>query len=169
VATDTRFVHGAARLSQRIATLRARLALPEVVPEIGALLLRRTLDRFDHELDPDGQHWKPLTEDTFKRRGYLNKEQARAGLHQMLVRTGTLRDSIALIRGGLDSTFTNTGAGLRIGIPASARDARGELVSAYARIQNRERRFLGIGALDVKAVDGLLRRIGAQAADEFNA
>ncbi len=160
MANDSEFVDGAAKLSRRIATITERLALPPMIAEIGQLLLRRTMDRFDREIDPDGHPWKPLESSTLKRRDY-----AGAG-KKMLVRTKLMRNSIQIIKGGLNATFTNTGAGLRIGIDSSAVDERGEHVSVYARIQNRERRFLGVGRLDVKAVDGLLRRAGERALEE---
>jgi len=57
--------------------------------------------------------------------------------------------------------FTNTGAGIRIGITDPD-------IATYGVVQNRgngrvpARRFLGIGRLDVKAVDSKLRRIAAQ-------
>lgn len=160
MAEDTRFVNGAQRLSQRIATIRSRLALPVMMPQIGELLLRRTMTRFDNEVDPDGQRWKPLSEGTIKRRGYLGSGK------KILVRTKTMRDSIKIIKGGIDTTFFNTGAGVRIGIDSTAVDEDGELVSVYAAIQNRTRRFLGVGRLDVKAVDSLLRRAGSDALSE---
>lgn len=134
--------------------------MPVMIPQIGELLLRRTLDRFDREVDPDGQPWVDLTDATQSR-----KKRAGAGDKKKLVRERTLRDSIKVIRGGLDSTFVNTGAGLRIGIDGNTTDSDGELVSVYARIQNRHRRFLGVGRLDVKAVDSLLRRAGEQAVE----
>lgn len=157
-ASDTRFVHGAARLSQRIETIRRNLALPVLTNEIGELLLRRTMDRFDREVDPDGTPWQELAATTIaakRRQGYGNKGK--------LVRTSKLRNSIKMIRGSNAGTiFTNTGAGVRIGI------ADPEVVQ-YARIQNNgnrttpARRFLGVGRLDVKAVDSFLRRRGTMA------
>lgn len=157
MATDTQFVRGAERLAQRIATIRTRCALPPLVEEIGGLLLERTRKRFAAEQDPDGRPWKPLAEVTLRR-----KEQLGYGDAQKLVRKGALRDAIQLIRGRADGgMFTNTGAGVRIGITDPE-------IAEYARVQNKgnrhipSRRFLGIGRLDVKAVDSKLRRIAAQ-------
>lgn len=161
MADDTKFVDGAAKLSRRIKTIRERLSVPALVPEIGELLLRRTLDRFDREVTPDGQPWKQLADSTLKRRGYL------IGIgKKMLVREGDLRASIQIIKGGYGSTFTNTGAGLRIGIDGNARSKEGKSIAKYGAIQNITRQFLGIGRLDIKAVDGFLRRQAERVIDE---
>lgn len=84
MAEDTPFVRGAARLSRRIATIRENLALPKLTQEIGALLLRRTLQRFDRQVTPDNVPWPDLKEATTaakRRLGY--------GKGAILVRTGT--------------------------------------------------------------------------------
>jgi hypothetical protein len=169
MSEDTKFVQGAAKLSQRIATIRDRLALPVMVEQIGKRLLERTWDRFDKQVDPDGVKWKKLEDSTLERR-------ARAGItsNEILKRSRRLRESIKIIKGGAGSTFFNTGAGLRIGIDPSATGTRGESMAAYAAVMQRgdnkhgtkPRRFLGIGALDVKSVDSLLRRAGDNAVEE---
>lgn len=153
---DSRYVSGAAKLGRRISTIRQRYNVEDLTAEIGQLLLRRTLDRFAREVDPDGTPWEDLAPFTLRRKkalGYGNK--------QKLERTGALKRSIKLIRGtAAGSIFTNTGAGVRIGVNDTS-------VVDYARIQNYgagrvpARRFLGIGALDVKAVDSFLRRRAA--------
>ena len=152
---DTPFVRGADKLLRRISTIRANLDLPDLMDEIAMLLLRRTLDRFDKEVDPDGKPWPDLSKETIrtKRRKGLGKRK--------LISKGEMRSAISVIRGGLGSTFTNTGAGFRIGI-------QDDRIAKYARIQNRgnrhipARRFLGIGSADIKAVDALLRRKARQ-------
>lgn len=80
----------------------------------------------------------------------------------MLVRTGKLRASIRMIRGGAGAMYTNTGAGFRIGIqdPEVAEYARYQQNGVPGRIP--ARRLIGIGRLDVKAVDSLMRRRAAQ-------
>lgn len=169
MATDTQFVRGAERLSQRIATIRAKLSLPVMTEQIGDLLLKRTQARFDRQVDPDGMAWKPLAEYTLRR-----KQQEGYGSKNILVRTEALRKAIKLIRGRADGTiFTNTGAGVRIGIDPKAvsvvptkKGSRTERVADYAIVHQKgsknvpKRRFLGIGRLDVKAVDTFLRRRG---------
>ncbi len=158
MADDSQFVDGAARLSRRIATITSRLALPILTVQIGDLLVRRTLERFDREVDPDGKPWKDLENSTLER-----KKRAGKGGQKKLVRDKSLRNAIQRIRGGEGSFGVNTGAGVRIGIDSNAVDAEGEPISVYARIQNRERRFLGVGRLDVKSVDSFLRRQGDDA------
>lgn len=155
MATDNRVVRGHEQLSRRIATIRRNLGLPAMVDEIGKLLHRRHLERFDREVDPNYVPWVELSPATLaikRRLGYGHKGK--------LQRTGALRSAIRIIRGGLGTVYTNTGAGLRIGVE----DPR---IAEYARDQNEgtsripARRFLGIGALDVKAVDSLMRRKAA--------
>jgi len=158
MVTDTRFVRGAEKLGRRVATIRANLNLPSMVDEIGNLLLQRTLRRFDQEVDPDGNRWAALKESTI-----LRRRQMGLGPSPKLVRTRDMRDAIKLIKGGIQGAiFTNTGAGVRIGIDD-------EEIAKYGRAQNYgvpgrivARRFLGIGRLDVKAVDSLLRRKASQ-------
>jgi hypothetical protein len=157
MATDNEYVRGAARLSRRIETIRARYTLPPLVAEIGALLLKRTRERFARELTPDYTPWAALKPATLRR-----KAAEGFGDEQKLVRRGKLRDSIQVIAGGVGSTFFNTGAGIRIGIADPE-------VADYARRLNNgtpgrmtARRFLGIGALDVRSVDSFLRRKAAQ-------
>lgn len=162
MASDSQFVNGAAKLSRRIATIRERLGVPALTKEIGELLLTRTQRRFDEEVDPDGNPWVPLSLHTIlikRRLGYGDKKK--------LVRTQRLRNSIRLLRGSASgAVFTNTGAGVRIGIPAGTKEA------AYGRVQNYgggripARRFLGIGALDIKSVDSFMRRRAQQIVDQ---
>lgn len=156
VEFETEYVGGAAKLKQRIATIRAALTLPAFSTEIANLIRRRTLDRFDAERDPDNRPWvalAPATIDIKRRLGYGGKGK--------LKRTEALRNAIRIIRGGAGSIFTNTGAGFRIGV----QDPK---IAAYGKVQNEgdgkipARRFLGIGRLDVKAVDALLRRKAKQ-------
>ena len=153
MATDTPYVRGSDKLARRIAAIRANLQLPALTEEIATLLLKRTIDRFDAEMAPNGSKWEPLDTATIQRR-------ARGGFpgdHPILRRTGTLRDSIAVIKGGVGAVYTNTGAESRIGIQSPK-------IAEYARVLNAggrgipARRFLGVSQLDVKAVDSLMRR-----------
>lgn len=157
---DTRFVNGAERLAQRIRTIRNKLGLPPLTDEIGDLLLSRTLRRFDQEVDPDGNAWEALSPVTIQiklRLGYPLRK---------LVRTRTMRDSIQKIRGAAaGATFSNTGAGVRIGIPAG-KTADVARIQNYGNSKIPARRFLGVGRLDVKAVDSFLRRRAQQVIDE---
>lgn len=154
---DTPFVRGAEKIARRIATIRANYGVAAFTDEIGDLILRRTLQRFDDEVDPDGKPWLPLSPATLRRKralGYANRGK--------LKRTLALRNSIRRIRGSAGSVYTNTGASVRIGVE----DPK---VREYGRIQNYgdgkripARRFLGIGASDLKAVDAFLRRKAKQ-------
>lgn len=156
---DTPYVKGADKLQRRIATIRKNLNLPAMTQEIGQLLLKRTQDRFDKEVDPDSKPWKPLAPATLER-----KRREGYGDAKKLVRKGDLRKAIAIIRGGAGTTFTNTGAGVRIGIDDPTQVAKAQAQNkGTSRIP--ARRFLGVGALDVKAVDSYLRRKAANLGD----
>ncbi len=153
---DTSYVRGAQKLKKRLETIRANLGLAPLVEEIGGLLLRRTQQRFDQEVDPDYNPWQPLAQATLER-----KQRGGYGDKGILVRKGDLRGAIHLIRGGLGTAYINTGAGVRIGVDDPD-------VVPYAIAQNKgtltipARRFLGIGERDVKAADNLMRRKARQ-------
>lgn len=157
VIRDSHYVNGAARLGRRINTIRTNLNLPDVTREVANLMLRRVKDRFDSEVTPDNMPWKKLKDSTLR-----IKRQLGYGGAKKLVRTGELRDAIKIIRGGGSATYFNTGAGVRIGVQEPEK-------AKVAKIQNDgnkripARRFLGVGRLDVKAVDSLLRRKAQQA------
>lgn len=156
---DTPYVKGADKLAARIATIRRNLNVPVMTSEIGELLLKRTKDRFDKEVDPDSKPWKPLAPSTIER-----KRRGGYGDAKKLVRKGDLRNAIQIIRGGAGTTFTNTGAGVRIGVDDPTQVSKASAQNkGTARIP--ARRFLGIGALDVKAVDSYLRRRAANLGD----
>lgn len=157
MSIDTKFVKGADKLKTRIATIRTNLALPEMTDAIGQLLLARTLRRFDREVDPDNVPWKPRAESTMKRRERANYPPD----SPLLVETGGLRNAIRLIRGGRGTVSVNTGAGVRIGVQDTQIAKRaGAHQRGYGHIP--QRRFLGIGRLDIKAIDSLLRRKAEQ-------
>jgi phage gpG-like protein len=153
MSIDTPYVRGAERLKLRLERIRASIDVQATTQDIGALLLRRTLERFDREVDPDNRKWAELSEETVMTR----RRKGRSANKKKLVETGAMRRAIKLIRGGLGTIFTNTGAGVRIGIEDPE-------IAEYARAQQRgtdnipARRFLGIGALDVKSVDAYMRR-----------
>lgn len=143
-------VTGQQKISQRISKIREATGAFLFGNELKELLLRRTRDRFDRQVDPDGVPWTPLSLATLRRR-------ARAGVkgRRILYQTGALREAIVLIQGSGFITATNTGAGFRIGVQDPA--------VAYGRIHQNgigvpRRQFLGIGKLDVVAVSALLRR-----------
>lgn len=151
---DTKYVRGVNKLAQRIRTIREHFGVAALTDEVGALLLRRTLERYDREVDPDGRPWVPLANTTLERRrragGNLGKK--------ILVQTGALRASIKLVRGALSGAIaTNTGAGVRIGVEDPEQLAKAGAHN-YGRGAVPMRKFLGVGRLDVKAVDSLMRR-----------
>lgn len=156
---DTRYVHGAERLGRRMATITAALSLPVLTREVGELLLKRTLIRFKEEVDPDNVPWKPLAATTMLRRRNI---PGIGEAHPILVRSTRLRGAIRVLRGqAAGAVYTNTGAGVRIGVDDPDLVARARAhQQGNARVP--QRRFLGIGRLDVKAVDSLLRRRGAK-------
>ena len=151
---DTPYVRGVNKLAQRIRTIRERLGVAAMVEEVGALLLRRTQDRYDKEVDPDGRPWVPLAKTTLQRRRRAGGISGK----KILVQTGALRASIQLIRGGLSGAIaTNTGAGVRIGV-ADEEQLGKAATHNYGRVATPMRKFLGIGRLDIRAVDSFMRR-----------
>lgn len=159
---DSRIVKGAATLGTRIRQMKALLVPAAMIPAIGQIIMQSTLRRFDDEVDPDGNAWPAHAEATLERR--FRKPVARGD--KLLVNQGDLRRAIAIVRGGAGSAFSNTGAGLRIGIAANAVNAAGKSIAVYARANNRgtrhapARRFLGISVADVTDVDAFLQRRG---------
>jgi phage gpG-like protein len=161
---DTRYVGGVQKLGRRIATIRAAFSLPVLTDQISDLLVRRAKDRFEKQQDPDGKMWTPLAATTLARRRRAGGIPGR----KILSQTNELRDSIRAIKGALGGIFAvNTGAGVRIGFVG------GEHLQLKARAHSYgnkkrglpQRRILGVGAADVKAVDGLLRRVAAKMED----
>lgn len=82
-------------------------------------------------------------------------------------RTGRLRGAIGVLGGAGGTGFgVVTGAGFRIGVRSQniSDGTRTINPALYGKVHHQgnkhvpQRRFLGIGALDVKAVDSLLRR-----------
>lgn len=151
MATDTRFVRGADKLRARLQRVGDAVNLAALIEDIGQTLERRTIQRFDREIDPDEQPWQPLAEVTLR-----DKKKLGFGNRRKLVRTGELRSSIRRIR-GTAGLAVNTGAGFRIGIENPKVAKRGRYLN-FGTGKIPARRFLGIGRLDVRAVDGLLRR-----------
>lgn len=169
---DTPYVKGATKLRQRIATIRAGVpfALNRAVSDAGQLILQRTRNRYLRGVDPDGRPWTALSGATLVRKKrpptspqYRDKGQLAKGFS-----TGALYGSIQLIRGSSAGLFAAvTGAGVRIGIGNAGAfgpvQKRGKDIAQYARTFQQgsanqpARRFIGIGALDVKSVDSLLR------------
>lgn len=152
--TDTRFVRGAERVRRRIATITANTQIALNSGLLESLLLRRVKERFLRGVDADGRPWPPLRPSTVRRK---------KGKAAPLQRSGDLFKAIAVIRGSNQGTFASaTGAGFRIGIEDPE-------IAEYARLMNNgfwharakrmipPRRFLGVGALDRKAVDSALR------------
>jgi hypothetical protein len=135
--------------------------------KLEAFMLRRVQMRFaprngnaQAQRSPDGKPWKQL-----KERSRRKHNQNRS---QVLVDSSALRNAIKVVRSNLRSEAalaSPTGAGFYIGV-----DKGGE-VGKYARIQNNggwsgvlhkshipSRRFLGVSAADIKAVDSLIKR-----------
>jgi len=157
--SDAEFRGGVLKLRNRLKALQATLAIPVLTEEIGQLLLRRTLARFDREVDPNEVPWTPLASETLERRKRAGGNSGK----KILVQTGALRASIQLLRGANTGTIsTNTGAGVRIGVEDPEQTMKAFVHNkGYGKIPMRK--FLGIGKLDIRSVDGLMRRRAAAA------
>lgn len=151
--TDTKYVAGADKLLQRIRNARNTAIGIVADREIAELLAKRMRKRFEQQIDPDDNPWPALSEATVKRKqrkGYKNPKAA-------LQATGRLLGALKVIQGSNAGLLgNNTGASMRIGVadPVAAQ---------YGRIHNygygvEQRRFIGIGNKDVRAVRDLIRR-----------
>lgn len=146
-------VVGAGALLKRIATIQSGIGPLVSQERLGAFLVRRMQARFDKEQAPDGSRWKA-------------RASSSRGNHKILNRTGALRGSLGVIEGTGGGFGAATGAGFRIGIRSMKvqEPTRTVDTAVYGRAHHLglgklpKRRILGIGALDVKAVDSLLRR-----------
>lgn len=159
---DTRVVRNVERLSQRLKTIRAALSVPLLTKEIGNLLLRRTLVRFEDEEDPQGRPWAPLKDSTLARR---KREGGRPG-KKILQQTEGLKRAIRIIRstGAEGAIYTNTGALVRIGVEDGPHIEKARTHQRGLRARNiPARRFLGVAYKDVAAADALLRRASRRA------
>jgi hypothetical protein len=100
--------------------------------------------------DPDEKPWEPLSPETIRTKGQKGMSRP----EHPLFATGFMRKSIGVIR-GQSVIAVASGAGFKIGITDNK--------AGYGRFHQLgigvvQRRFLGINAKDVKAVDSLLRR-----------
>lgn len=142
-------IRGASELKAKLAHIREATGVFLASNELSDILVRRTKARFVSKTGPDGGAWAP------------NKKPVDSRTKSLLIRSGTLLESIAVIRGSNAGSFaTATGAGFRVGIPSGVMSADGRKpVAEYARINQRgvpgrqpARRFLGVGAGEVQEV-----------------
>lgn len=149
-------VRGVSDVVRRIALVRREFALVATDADYAKLIKDRVLRRFDKAVDPDDVPWKKLADSTVRiktKAGYSQPDRP-------LKATLALRRAIDVIKGRADGLFASaTGAGFRIAVTDP--DA-----SEYGRWQNNgshaagipARRFLGVGASDVRALRDMARR-----------
>lgn len=151
--TDTKQVVGAAALNRRLRRIREGVNATLLNDrEITEFLVDRNRRRFREGVDPDGIRWTPLKKGTLRRKKWDGVAQA----NRPLYRTGLLYRSIGVLsrkRGEFGIAAVGT---YRLGV----RDPKAAAYGAYHQfgIGVPQRRFLGISALDIKAVDSMLRR-----------
>lgn len=149
-----RAVTGDQKLLKRIKTIQK--GLPPLISRerLGAFLVRRMQERYERRVDPDEIPWKERSPNT-------------RGNHPLLEKKGYLRKSLGVLGGANGSGMgINTGAGFRIGIRSMKvqEPTRTVDTAVYGRTHQigtkrvPRRRIVGIGRLDVKAVDSLMRR-----------
>lgn len=152
------YVTGAEKVVNRLRTIRASTATVLHGDHLQDLLLKRTKERFLKQVDPDGNKWRPLAQAT------LDDKIKRGKRTAILQRTGLLYNSIAIIKRNQTTLASATGAGFSIGVINSNDGEYGSDPGIYGRAHQfgtgrvPKRRFLGMGPLDVKAVDSMLRR-----------
>lgn len=150
-------VTGATKVVNRLHTIRAAAAVALTGNGLQRLLLDRTKARFLRQVDPNNEKWKPLSPVT------ADDKASRGKRPEILQRSGVLYESLAIVKRNQTNLASPTGAGFSIGVISSSRGEYGKDPSIYGRRHQfgegvKQRRFLGMGAADIKAVDGLLRR-----------
>lgn len=134
---------------------------------IEEFLLTKTRDRFEPaganpfaQRTPQGRFWKPVSEGTIPKRLNKNRRQA-------LFNRGTLRDSLAVVRGNLFEAIRQGKASSIIGVRRGARNKKGVLLSTVARTMQSggdtpqgkpipPRVFLGISKADTKQIEKMM-------------
>lgn len=161
-------VRGTSKVKRHLDTAIAATSYVLHQKRLEKLLLERTQGRFQKagdsdkiaQRDPSGRPWKALSPETLR--------HPRASNERKLYRDAHLLNSIAVIRSNMRSSVLQspTGGGFRIGIrPGSPAEeyARVHQFGASNTGRSRttrvpQRRFLGIGKLDVIAVDRFINR-----------
>lgn len=146
--------------------------LPDVVygqKRLEKLLVRRTKARFlpagTHEnaqKDPSGRPWVRLSRERVRA-----KDKKYGPGKPILVATNTLHDAIKIVRSNLHSKIalgSASGAKANIGVYAASPAAKYAGIHQTGGVSGRgsiipQRKFLGIGKADVRAVDRLLKRM----------
>lgn len=164
---DTHYVRGAQKLGRRIASVKQALSVAVVVELAGPYMKRRTLERFDKEVDPDDNPWARLSRSTVLRRKRKPGTRMKNGRPKILDDSGSMRAAIKAIRGRADgAVYTNTGAGVRIGITDPKQLAKA-FVHQRGWDRTPQRRFLGVGRKDTDAISAMLRRAAERAGLDF--
>lgn len=164
---DNRYVRGAQRLGTRISRIKQVLSVAVVVELAGPYMKRRTLERFDREVDPDENPWKKHAPSTLRRRRSKPGTRMKNGRPKILEDSGQMRNAIRAIRGRADgAVYTNTGAGVRIGI-TDPKQVPKAFVHQRGWEHVPQRRFLGVGRKDTDAISAMLRRAAERAGLDF--
>ncbi|MDQ0454652.1 phage virion morphogenesis protein [Rhizobium paknamense] len=73
-----------------------------IMSDVAAYLLTSTQQRFEQEIGPDGQKWKPLKPRTAAQR--IGKGRVKRGSEHILVRTGRLKNSLTAASDAVSAT-----------------------------------------------------------------
>jgi phage virion morphogenesis protein len=127
-----------------MANLRVEFTIAE-----GEYMLVRTRERFDNEVDPDGQGWQalaPSTVESKQRRKTKPGKRARvrAGATDILKESWLLRDTIAY---NADSTSVRVGTPQEYGVFHQSDEPRSKIP---------QRKFLGVNAEDLAEINEIV-------------
>jgi phage virion morphogenesis protein len=139
-----------AEAADLIEGLEGRLGdLTPAMKAVGEYMLVRTRERFDNEVDPDGQGWQalaPSTVESKQRRKTKPGKRARvrAGATDILKESWLLRDTIAY---NADSTSVRVGTPQEYGVFHQSDEPRSKIP---------QRKFLGVNAEDLAEINEIV-------------
>lgn len=146
-------VRGHQEIITRLRKVAAGVSSAAVGADIEKFMEDRVKLRFSRQRDPDGNKWDAISPQWAKRKGN----------NKILTHSGTLRKAIKVVRRNAGSLASSTGLGFSIGVDPDATDPNGVPAIQYGRVHNfgmgrhPPRRFLGMGALDIRALQDRMR------------
>jgi phage gpG-like protein len=116
---------------------------------VGEYMLVKTRERFDDEIDPDGQRWQALAPSTIeskrrRKQGGGRRARVRAGAADILKESFLLRDTIAY---QADSTSVRVGTPQEYGIFHQSDAPRSKIA---------QRKFLGVDTEDLVEINEIV-------------
>lgn len=152
---------GTREVMARIGEVRKAIGIGVKDVALVNLLTKRVQGRFMQGVSPQGVPWPGLMLSSIKRK---SRDGKNAKPRQVLYATGRLYKSLGPVTSAAGTFASATGLGIRIGIRDTQRIGGRPSPAEYGRWHNYgeggqvERKFIGLSALDLAAVTGMLRR-----------